>query len=150
MMIFNRTQADVEKAISIRNDKVKRFAKLSNDDIEALERGFITINTINRVEEKQAELYGFFIGSGYYCPKISNRIWQDGEIFKIEDLERLIANNEILRKAFFDLMETPFQPKINYHLETANAIEKILYNLSENYQYMVSNFKRCGAYRCGA
>jgi hypothetical protein len=149
-MIFNRTQADVEKAILIRNDKVKKFSELSSDDIEALERGFITINTINRVEEKQAELYGFFVGSGYSCPEILNRSWRDGEFFKIEDLKRLIANNEILRKAFFDLTETPLQPKPNYHFETTNAIEKILYDLSENYQYMVSNFKRCGVYRCGA
>jgi hypothetical protein len=148
-MIFNRTQADVEKAILIRNDKVKKFAELSSDDIEALEHGFITINTINRVEEKQAELYGFFIGSGYYCPKISNRIWQAGDIFKDEDFERLISNDDILKVAFFPLSETPTQVLARYNFQNLNNLEKILFDLGENYEYMLANWKRCGMYRCG-
>ena len=55
-MIFDRTASDVDAAIKIRDEKVKSYQELTEEDVDILERGFITLNTINRIEEKQSEL----------------------------------------------------------------------------------------------
>ena len=148
-MIYNRAKNDVDNALRIRIEKVQRFIKLSADDIEILERGFVTINTINRVEQKQAELYNAFVNAGYYCKKIINKSWQAGDIFKDDDFERLISNDDILKVAFFPLSETPMQVLAKYDFQNLNNLEKILFDLGENYEYMLANWKRCGMYRCG-
>ena len=59
-MIFDRTQNDVDAAISLRNKKVKGFESLTSEEINTLERGTITINTLNRIENKQMELANLF------------------------------------------------------------------------------------------
>ena len=55
-MIFDRTQNDVDTAILLRNTKVKKFETLTESEIATLEKGTLTINTLNRIEAKQEEL----------------------------------------------------------------------------------------------
>ena len=38
-MIFNRTQDDITEAFRIRNEKVKNFTELTEDEVEILEKG---------------------------------------------------------------------------------------------------------------
>ena len=59
-MIFDRTQEDVDTAVRLRNEKVKEFKNLTNEEINTLERGTITINTLNRIENKQTEIAELF------------------------------------------------------------------------------------------
>lgn len=148
-MIYDRTQEDVNNALRIREQKVQQGQELTSEDIETLERGTITINTINRIEQAQSDLFEYFISAGYFPQKIINKVWDENEIFNSTDFERLIANGEVLRKAFYDYENTPDEALPKYAFEQLNAIERLLYDLWENYQYMVSNWKRCGIYRCG-
>ena len=55
-MIFDRTQNDVDTAILIRSEKVQNFETLTESEIATLEKGTLTINTLNRIENKQSEL----------------------------------------------------------------------------------------------
>ena len=55
-MIYNRTENDIETARNLIETKVKNFAELTEDDVAKIERGTFTVNTLNRIEQKQAEL----------------------------------------------------------------------------------------------
>ena len=79
-MIFNRTLNDVKDAIKIREEKVKKNVELSEDDLETLEKGFLTIQTLNRIEQKQKELSEKFVQIGYFNT-IESKSWKFGDFF---------------------------------------------------------------------
>ena len=148
-MIFDRTESDVDKAIKIRNEKVKSFEELSEEDINILERGFITLNTINRIEEKQSELKSLFNNMGYYGNKIVNKKWQEQDYFLKSDLERIVKNNNTLKNSYYVFSSTPADAIPIARFEEFNKIEKMLYDLETMVNDMRNRFKRCGTFNCG-
>lgn len=149
MMIFDRTRNDVETAISLINNKVKKFLTLTNDEIAILEKGTLTINTINRIENKQSELKMLFNGMGYYGTPITSKTWEYSEIFDKENFERIINNTDLLKKAFFVNPSTPSIPKPIYHFSNINSLEKILYDLENKIPDITSRYRQCGTFECG-
>lgn len=148
-MIFNRTKTDVENAIKIRDTKIKTFQNLTNDDIEVLERGFFTLNSIRRIQEKQTDLKGLFAEMGYYNTPIVIKEFDDTMFFSEVDFQQLIDNVNILRNAFFVFSSTPKTPPISYHYDDINALEKILYDLDVMINYVKSLYIECGNVECG-
>lgn len=150
-MIFDRTQADVDEARKIRDEKVKTFQSLTESEITTLERGLMTINTINRIEEKQDELKNLLNELGYYDTDIDNKTWDttEDEFFCEDDFQRIIDNEKILRKAFFVYTNTPEVPDISFYYGDINALEKILVDLDVMINDVKSNYRECGAYECG-
>lgn len=151
-MIFDRTQSDVDTAILIRNTKVKKFEALTESDINYLERGTLTINTLNRIEIKQEELKNLFNDMGYWNTPITNKQWTENDIFDNNgerDFQRILDNTNVLRQAFFTYKNTPNTPPISYHYEDINALEKILNDLDVMINDVKSKYKRCGTFRCG-
>lgn len=148
-LITDRTQADVDSAIEIINGKVKKKQALSTSDIETLERGTITINTLNRIEEKQAELKVLFDSQGYYTPFIVNKHWTDDDIFGEGDFQRIINNTYLLRNAFYVYMTTPKTVSMNYTYKNMNDLERILFDLNRMMDYVVFNYKQCDTFYCG-
>ena len=71
-MIFDRTQNDVDTAILLRNTKVKNFETLTESDIATLEKGTLTINTINRIENKQEEFVKTILSYKMELVELSN------------------------------------------------------------------------------
>ena len=147
-MIFDRTQFDVEEAKRLR-EKLQRGEQLNDDEVFALERGTFSLATINRIENKQAELYDLFIIAGYGGEEVFNVNWEFSDFFTDGDLLRLIDNGEKLKDAFFVYAGTPNRPQALYHFNEVNAIEKILYDLEKNYSYMASNWRECGTFESG-
>jgi hypothetical protein len=149
-MIFDRTQADVDAAIEIRA-KLQRGESITNEETEALERGTLTINTLNRIEEKQAELKTVFDSLGYLnTDGVENRAWSYEDFFKQEDFDRILSNLEILKNAYFVLKNTPDFPNKNYRqYRTINALEHTLRDMSFIVDDMISNFRICGDTECG-
>ena len=148
-MITNRTQYDVDTAILIRNTKVKKFEALTESDINYLERGTITINTLNRIESKQEELKNLFNDMGYWNTPITNKVWGENGIFNVDEFQRILDNTNVLRNAFFVYKSTPKTPPVSYHFEDINSLEKILYDLDVMINDVKSKYKRCGTFRCG-
>ena len=148
-MIFDRTQNDVDTAILIRNTKVKNFEELMESDINYLEKGTITINTLNRIESKQEELKNLFNDMGYWNTPITNKVWGENDIFNVDDFQRILDNTNILRQAFFVYKDTPNTPPISYHFEDINALEKILYDLDVMINDVKSHYRECGTFGCG-
>lgn len=147
-MIFDRTSFDVEKA-KVARAKLQKGESLSDSDVLYLERGTLTINTLNRIEEKQAQLKKALDDALYFSPYMESVEWENGDIFKESDFFRIIANDLNLRNAFYVLDETPEQPAPRFHYTNINDIEKILADIEFNLDYMISHFRQCGATQCG-
>lgn len=149
-MITDRTQTDIENAKLIRENYVKQFKTLTSEQITTLERGTVTINTLNRIESKQDELKNLFNDMGYWNTDITSKLdWSGGDVFIESDFQRIIDNENILRNAFFAKTDTPETPPISFHYENINSLEKILVDLDVMINDVKSNYRECGAYECG-
>lgn len=149
-MIYNRTQADIDIAIAIRA-RLQSGETLTEADKNALERGTLTINTLNRIEQKQTELKELFNSIGYWdTDNIVNRQWHYDDFFKRADFDRILANLEILQNAYYIYANTPNVPNANYRqFETINAVENILADLEKMIEDMSDNYRYCGDAECG-
>ena len=148
-MITDRTQLDVNKSKIIIEQKVKKFIEITSDEENTLERGTVTINTINRIENKQAEIMQALNDMGYWNVSITNKNWSLGDAFKQADLERIVANNIALRSAFYALKDSPVNAIEKYHYSEFNRLEKILLDIFTNIEYTISRYRRCGNFNCG-
>lgn len=148
-MIFDRTQEDIDTAIRLRREKVQTFQELTDSEIATLEKGTITINTLNRIENKQEELKNLFNDMGYWNTPITNKVWGENDIFNVDEFQRIIDNANVLRNAFFVYKATPNTPPISYHWQDINALEKILYDLDVMINDVKSHYRECGTFECG-
>ena len=148
-MIFDRTQNDVDTAIRLRKEKVQNFQELTENEIATLEKGTLTINTINRIETKQDELKNLFNEMGYWNTTTINKMWGENDIFNVDEFQRILDNTNVLRNAFFVYMDTPNTPPISYHWQDINALEKILYDLDVMINDVKSHYRECGTFYCG-
>ena len=148
-MIFDRTQNDVDTAIILRREKVQKFQELSESEIATLEKGTLTINTLNRIESKQDELKNLFNDMGYWNTPITNKTWGENDIFNVDEFQRILDNTNILRQAFFVYKATPNTPPISYYWDDINALEKILNDLDVMINDVKSNYRECGTFYCG-
>ena len=148
-MIFDRTQNDVDTAIRLRREKVQTFQELTESEIATLEKGTLTINTLNRIENKQDELKNLFNDMGYWNTPIKNKVWGENDIFNVDEFQRIIDNTNVLREAFFVYKNTPNTPLISYHWQDINALEKILYDLDIMINDVKSHYRECGTFECG-
>lgn len=149
-MIFDRTQNDVDAAVRLRRDKVQKFQELNENDIHTLEKGFLTLNTLNRIENKQTELKNLFNSIGYYNVEVDNRQWTYTDYFLPSDFARILVNLDNLKKAFLVYSTTPIVPDDNYRrYQTLNAVEKILHDLDIMINDIKSHYRQCGTFQCG-
>ena len=148
-MITNRTQYDVDAAILLRDTKVKNFEALTETEIATLEKGTLTINTLNRIEEKQEDLKGILNDMGYWNTPITNKVWGENDIFNVVDFQRILDNTNVLRNAFFVHKDTPNTPPISYHWQDINALEKILYDIDVMINDVKSHYRECGTFESG-
>lgn len=148
-MIFDRTQNDVDTAIRLRREKVQTFQELTESEIATLEKGTLTINTLNRIENKQEELKNLFNDMGYWNTPITSKRWSENGIFNANDFQRIINNTNVLRQAFFVYKGTPNTPPVSYHYNDINALEKILIDLDVMINDVKSHYRECGTFESG-
>ena len=147
-MITDRTASDVSLAKTLRA-KLQSGQTLSDAEISILERGALTINTLNRIEEKQAELKGLLNRAGYYNTPIVNKSWTYQGFFNETEFKRLLNNLNVLRTAFFVFSDTPETPPISFDYNDINSLEKILFDLETMLNDMKSRYRECGTIYCG-
>ena len=148
-MITDRTYSDVERAIRIRAEKILKFIEPTEEERAVLERGFATISTIQRIEEKQREIFFRLKELGYFGAEIETKEWRDGDVFYMEDLRRIIKNDMALIGSFSKKKTTPSRISEEYSIHSFNALEKILVDLEEIISSVVSNYKFVGENYCG-
>ena len=148
-MIFDRNQNDVDTAMLLRDTKVKNFETLTESEIATLEKGMLTINTLNRIENKQEELKNLFNDMGYLNTPITNKTWGENDIFNADEFQRILDNTNVLMRAFFVYKDTPNTPPISYYWQDINALEKILYDLDVMISNVKADYRYCGEFECG-
>ena len=148
-MIYNRTIEDVQNAIKIREEKIKKFEQLTDDEIDILEKGFVTINTLNRIENSQYELQSSLKNMGYHDNNFVSKEWLLGGVFYSDDLIRIFENAKKLKKSFFSYETTPNVNAAKYDYNEFNSIEKIIYDLFLMVEEVKQNYIECGDYKCG-
>ena len=151
-MIFDRTQSDVDQAKIIRDTKIKSFEALTESDIEILERGMLTINTLNRIEDKEKVLKDTINAMGYWGHSFNNKTWTSTDVFHLDDFQRIVTAVYYLSNGFFVFSTTPPTPETTdatYDYLTFNDIEKILYDLELMVENVKSRYRECGNYECG-
>lgn len=149
-MIYNRTINDITAAKQIYENKVKKFQTLTDEDIEQLEKGYLTKNTLNRIEDKTEEIKDTIYEMGYLnIDGISTQTWSDTDYFKINDFLRILQNLDILKSAFMTYITTPTTPQARYYFSNINDIEKILFDLDNLIDNVKENYRICGDYNCG-
>lgn len=149
-MIYDRTQNDIDTALSVRA-RLQSGEALTDEYMRLLERGTLTINTLNRIEQKQAQLKEIFNSLGYWETKdVVNAEWTYNDFFKQTDFDRILRNLEILKSAYYVYTNTPEVPNANYRkFETINAVEHILSDLERMEEDMKSKYRICGEAECG-
>ena len=85
----------------------------------------------------------------YMLPTLLTEIFDENSVFTIKHFNRIINNIEEIRKAFFVKEDTPLTPIPSYHFETLNSIEKILYDIDEIIESMLTYQRECGDFECG-
>ena len=148
-MIFDRKKSDVDNSKTLILNKVQKNISLSDEEINTLEKGTLTINTLNRIENKQSELFSLLSEIGYYVPQIVTKTWTYDDLFTCDEFERIVKNTETLRKASLIYKNTPITPIADYYFENLNAIEKILYDIENMTSEIKSLFLECGTFECG-
>lgn len=149
-MIFDRTQNDVDTAISIRKNKLQKFIDLTDEEVAVLEKGMLTINTLNRIEDKSKELQNLINNIGYFNTDVKVMVWAYNDYFNQEDFDRILNNLKKLKNAFFVYSTTPNIPNNNYRsYVTINAVEKILNDLDIMINDIKSHYRECGNFECG-
>lgn len=148
-MIYDRTAIDVQNALQIRREVIQAGGTPTTAQLETLARGMLSIDTLNRIEAKQAELADTFTALGYYNSGVSTKTWDYTDIFTGEDFTRILHNADILRRAFFTYSNTPETPTAKYHYANLNALEKILADMDTIADALPSDYRICGDYVCG-
>ena len=148
-MIFDRKKSDVDNSKTLILNKVQKNISLSDEEINTLEKGTLTINTLNRIENKQNELFSLLSDIGYYAPQIVTKTWTYDDLFTSDEFERIVKNTETLRNASLIYKDTPITPIADYYFENLNAIEKILYDIENMTSEIKNLFLECGTFECG-
>lgn len=148
-MIFDRTAKDVSEAINIRRNKIQKNIELTDEDIRKLEKGSITLSTINRISQKIIDLDAEISEMSYLNGSVSAKIWGENDFFMLDDFKRLTDDTARLKKRFMVFTTTPADPRPEYHYRELNLMEKILYDLDIMVQSVKSYYKQCGNYECG-
>ena len=148
-LIYDRTDFDVSEAKKIISEKIKKFIETTEEENTILRRGTITLETIDRIINKQIELSNLFYSSFYLGNAIEKMNFTEIGIFKETDFDKMIENGETLRNRFFDYKSTPSRAVPKYDYQNINAIERLLYDLNRNYNYMMASQKECDEFYCG-
>ena len=146
-MIYDRTKEDVENAIKIREEKIKHFLPLSEEDIEIIERGFFTKKSVNRIEQKEYDLCALLREMGYYnigLPSENKVEWVSTDIFYQEDLRRIFCMCSKFKQGFFSLSFFPEKMEIGGGFENINSLEKTLHDIEQTAESVKRKYKKCG------
>jgi len=148
-LIFDRTSADVAQASQIRAETLQQGIVPTSSQYDVLNKGSITIYTLNRIEGKQQELMNGLQENGYWNNTIVNKVWTTNDIFRQEDLQRIVNNLAKLVNSYYVYVTTPAVPQPILYWQNLNSIEKILYDIDLILDYMISHFRLCGTFNCG-
>lgn len=160
-LVYDRTEDDVTSSAAIRStyQALGNWSGLTTAERAQLERGTLTYNTLNRVEQAVKTLAAALTSAGYPVEvtpvlkgsKSEDREWQEGDVLYRPQWTTYIDNVQKLRDAYYTLAETGELPapgdKLKY--TGANTIEKVLADIDLLLDGMKSIYRRAGTFTAG-
>ena len=134
-LVFDRTQADVEYALSLMRASVHTDENL---------RGSYNSSDRNRVADALNFILGTLRHNGYEPIGRVKSDWREGDIIKASDNANLITR---LQEAELVLPHISLEIPDNLDYlswRTANAIERILSDMFDNYERLADSWLWCG------
>ena len=95
---------------------------------------------------------GSFAAGADVAPKPETDEWVVGDIINYDTWGIYLKNVQNIREAYYTMPDTPELPMLTAPLkfDGANAIEKLLYDVSQLYDAMVASYRPCGSFKCGS
>mgnify|MGYP001771472794 CR=1 FL=1 len=149
-LITDRKQSDVDRAKQL-IEKAKNIENLSSSELEEYLgglKGCYNISDLNRVESAVQYISDLLNNLGYEN-KVNTKLWEFGEMFTSEHVERYLQNIKNIRSAITVSSNVPEVPLSYKPYINANKIEEILYRINEIIINMTQNFIHCGVANCG-
>lgn len=151
-LIYDRTPADIEKAVVLINKRLSG-QNLTEDEQELWDRGLrgcYNTSDVNRVEYHTRELQSILNANGYNI-HIDTQLWAKPDIMRYSDIIRYLGNIETILDAFGRSANAPELPSIDRWIDyiAANDIEKILYVTRELIYGALAMFRRAGTFTAG-
>ena len=143
-LIFDRTLADVEKVIEIKNKIRKNEPLAANEEAAYFSgelKGGYTYTDLNMVEAAMLTISNLLNECGYSNNIVTKVNWGVSDIFTAGDMGRWESNLNTLRGIFSEYGDTPLTPNSFRPYTNANDIEKILYDLNELIIKMKQNWR---------
>ena len=134
-LIFDRTQADVDYALTLESESVHMDENL---------RGAYNSSDRNRVASAINFLLDRLRDNGYKLTGSVKSDWKEGDIVKSSDNEDVIARlKDISRVLPHISLEIP--DDLDYlNWRKANAVERVLFEMFENYDRLLDFWLWCG------
>lgn len=141
--VFNRTQADVDYAIS----KIAEWRDTDSIYVTEL-KGCLNVTDINRIENNTRYLSDS-LSALYYFSHIRTMSWDNKGLPSMLDISQIINNIREIISSYFQDSAAPNLPETMLTYEQINNIEKNLYYIKCILDNMISSFKECNTFECG-
>lgn len=143
-LVFDRTQKDVDRAVEIiRQVKTLGIDNVSGDIKELYNNGLKGCYNLSDIRRIYAVVSNLLINlnENGYAPDIDVKTYLDNDIFDESDIKSFLDNIKNLRECIAVFNTTPQVPTVSEWIDfnVANAIEKILFDISEVLQLVESS-----------
>ena len=139
-LIMDRTAADVERYLTLRN---KGFANLTS--AERTEwllpmKGAYNYTDLNRVEEAVQYVASRLRERGYRVDIAEAKVWTMSSVPTLADMNQYLNNVSVIRSAFATFATTPQAPSsiVGFTYKEANDIEQIIFDVDKLLDNMMS------------
>lgn len=142
-LIRNRTQAEIDLLLI----NIKNNIPIDRNDLRV---GY-DYRTLNRIETYMSELSDLLNECGYSNTIVTKTNWNNTDLLDLDNVNRYIGNINILRNAFSVKSSTPDTPTTleKLSINGANAIEQILYDMTDLIEKLRKNLIISGVAVCG-
>ena len=149
-MIVDRTKSDIDAAL-IARAKLQNGEELSESDFVSLERGMLTVETLNRIESKTKEIVPVINSMWYWnTGTIQAKTWSYSDYFKQEDFDKILENIVKIKNSFLQKNSTPKVFGKNYRdYNVINDVETLLADSEYIIGDIQENYVFCGEVECG-
>lgn len=139
-LIMDRTAADVERYLTLRNKGFANLTSAEKAEWLAPMKGAYNYTDLNRVEEAVQYLAGKLRDRGYRVDIGTIKTWTMNSLPTMADMNRYLDNIRVIRSAFATLSTTPQVPTSIAGLtyKEANDIEQIIFDVNKLLENMMS------------
>jgi hypothetical protein len=140
-LITDRTAADVERYLTLRNKGFANLTSAEKTEWLAPMKGAYNYTDLNRVEEAVQYLANKLRERGYSVDvTLTKTTWTMNSLPTLSDMNRYLDNIKAIRSAFATLSTTPQAPSSmkGFTYKEANAIEQIIIDVNQLLENLTS------------